>query len=68
MKTKAQERRDGKHISHLYSVHCNKIQVPIMKLPAIYKAGMLSLDLGGSDETIGEALKSAAAAGGVFNP
>lgn len=64
MKTKAQERRDGKHISHLYSVHCNKIQVP-----TIYKAGMLSLDLGGSDETIGEALKSAAyAAGGVFNP
>jgi hypothetical protein len=60
--TKQQKKQNDARISRIYAQRCHGIQVPIMEVSRIYKAGETALLSGGDDKAIGDALFQAAQA------
>lgn len=56
MKSKRQQNIDDKRISAAYHARCNGIQVSVMDLGKIYKAGQGAIDAGANDAALGDAV------------
>lgn len=50
------ERRIDDRISHAFSKACSGIQIPMLKIPAIWKIGRALIDAGVDDATLQQGL------------
>lgn len=54
MRKPKQSQIDDNRICATYAAHCSGVQVPIMKLSAIYKVGQAAIDAGADDTALGD--------------
>jgi hypothetical protein len=45
-----------KRVERIFYAYCNRVQIPIMRLPKLFKLGVEAADAGKTDAEIGELL------------
>ena len=56
MKTKRQIAADEKRIERIYYQRCNGVQISIMDIGRVFKAGQVAVNAGADDTQVGDAI------------
>lgn len=68
MRKTKEQRAIGARLERLYAQHCHGLQVPIMSLGTIWRAGEAAAGQGLSDDEVGAVLRASALLVAVVRP